>query len=173
MGMAFDKVRVLVVEDHEASVQIVRALLSAIGVKDIVTERTCATALARLDHDKVDIAILDRMLADEDGLDFLRAIRRQDSRHAFLPVLVLSAYTDKGRVESARDAGATEVCAKPVSPVEVYRRLMSMIVTPRPYVRSEGYFGPNRRRRGGDNYTGPERREVRESDPPQSAAEAA
>lgn len=158
MATAFDKVRFLVVEDNEASVQIVRTLLNAIGAKDIVAERSVAGALRRIESEKLDIVILDLRLGTDDGLDVLKAVRRQDSRHAFLPVLVLSAYTDQTRVEAARDAGATEVCAKPVSPAELYRRLMAMIVEPRPYVRSDGYFGPDRRRRREDEYQGVERR---------------
>jgi len=73
-------------------------------------------------------------------------------------VLVLSAHTDKARVEAARDAGATEVCAKPVSPAEVYKKIVSMIAEPRLYIRSDGYFGPDRRRHGEGDYEGDERR---------------
>jgi hypothetical protein len=37
-------------------------------------------------------------------------------------------------------------------------RLVSVIEHPRPFVRTSGYFGPCRRRRGAEEYRGPERR---------------
>lgn len=160
MALAFDKVRFLIVEDHEPSIQIVRTLLKSLGVKDVVAVHTPADALWRLDNEKFDIVVLDLLLGEETGLDLLRNMRREESRHAFLPVLVLSAYTEKSRVEAARDAGASEICAKPVAPAEMYRKLVSMIVEPRMFVRTGGYFGPDRRRRKADeSYRGPERRE--------------
>ena len=47
-------------------------------------------------------------------------------------------------------------------------RLVSVIEHPRPYVRTEVYFGPCRRRRGAEEYRGPERRTERSK---QQAAE--
>ena len=47
------------------------------------------------------------------------------------------------------------------------QRLQAVIESPRPYVRTKGYFGPCRRRRGAEEYRGPERRDKKE------AAEAA
>lgn len=158
MALAFDKVRFLVVDDNDASVQIVRTVLKALGVKEVTAVATLAGALQKLETEKTDIVVLDLLLGEQDGLDLLRAVRREDSRHAFLPVLVLSAYTDKERVEAARDAGATEVCAKPISPAELYRKLVTMIAEPRAFVRSPGYFGPDRRRHQSDGWTGKERR---------------
>ncbi len=158
MALAFDKVRFLVVDDNDASVQIVRTVLKALGVKEVAAVATLAGALQKLETEKADIVILDLLLGEQDGLDLLRNVRREDSRHAFLPILVLSAYTDKERVEAARDAGATEVCAKPISPAELYRKLVTMIAEPRAFVRSPGYFGPDRRRRSDDKWTGTERR---------------
>jgi hypothetical protein len=37
-------------------------------------------------------------------------------------------------------------------------RLVAVIESPRPYVRTVAYFGPCRRRRGTEEYRGPERR---------------
>ena len=58
----------------------------------------------------------------------------------------------------ARDAGVNEFIAKPVSVKTMMPRLVAVIENPRPYVRTKGYFGPCRRRRGAEEYRGPERR---------------
>ena len=46
---------------------------------------------------------------------------------------------------AARDAGANEVLAKPVSVHNLVRRLLSVIENPRPFVSCPTYFGPDRR----------------------------
>jgi predicted metal-binding transcription factor (methanogenesis marker protein 9) len=68
-----------------------------------------------------------------------------------------TAYAEKSRVEAARDAGVTEFCAKPVTAVELYRKVCSVINSPRSFVRTKMYFGPDRRRRS-KAFSGEERR---------------
>ena len=60
---------------------------------------------------------------------------------------MLTGYTDRLRVFHARDAGVTEFMAKPISPKSLYARISAVIDRPRPFVRAEDYFGPDRRRR--------------------------
>jgi two-component system chemotaxis response regulator CheY len=47
----------------------------------------------------------------------------------------------------ARDAGATEILAKPCTPKAIYARLAAIVERPRPFVKSPSYAGPDRRRR--------------------------
>jgi two-component system chemotaxis response regulator CheY len=62
-------------------------------------------------------------------------------------------------VHEARDAGVDEFLAKPLTAKGVIERMTQVIDHPRPYVRAESYFGPDRRRRADPNYRGPWRRE--------------
>jgi DNA-binding response OmpR family regulator len=71
---------------------------------------------------------------------------------------MLTGHTHIDHVRLARDAGANEFLAKPVSVKAILSRLMAVIDHPRAFVRSSGYFGPCRRRRAMDDYRGPERR---------------
>ena len=80
---------------------------------------------------------------------------------------MLTGYTSIDQVREARDIGVNEFIAKPVSVKTMMQRLQAVIESPRPYVRTKGYFGPCRRRRGAEEYRGPERRDKKE------AAEAA
>ena len=62
---------------------------------------------------------------------------------------------------------ATEFLAKQISALELYERIRSVIAHPRPFVHTKTYFGPDRRRRLEDFYSGTERRaddEVRNRD---------
>jgi two-component system chemotaxis response regulator CheY len=60
----------------------------------------------------------------------------------------------------ARDAGVTEFLVKPFTARDLYRRLYQIIERPRQFVRSEDFFGPDRRRKGAADYQGPLRRDT-------------
>jgi hypothetical protein len=61
-------------------------------------------------------------------------------------------------VQEARDVGVNEFLSKPVTARGVLSRIAQVVDNPRPYVRTDGYFGPDRRRRADPDYTGPRRR---------------
>ena len=73
-------------------------------------------------------------------------------------MIMLTGHTQIDQVRQARDAGINEFLAKPVSVKTIMTRLVAVIEHPRPYVRTKAYFGPCRRRRGSEEYRGPERR---------------
>jgi DNA-binding NarL/FixJ family response regulator len=98
-------------------------------------------------------------MGDEDGIAFLRKLRHEtESPSPYVPVIMLTAHSERARVEAARDAGVTEFCAKPVTAAEMIRKVAAVIDHPRHFVRSDSYFGPDRRRRADPSYRGPERR---------------
>jgi DNA-binding response OmpR family regulator len=78
---------------------------------------------------------------------------------------MLTAHSEKARVEAARDAGATEFCAKPITAIEMLRKIGAVIDHPRPFIRTDTYFGPDRRRRADPDYAGEERRQASKNDP--------
>lgn len=170
VALDFSRVRFLVMDDHDASVEILRALLRVLGAKQVAAVKSKAAALTALSKDAPDILLLDLLLGDGSGLDLLKAIRRPDHPRAFLPVIVVSAYADQARVEATRDAGADEVLAKPVSAQELFRRIVSVVGDRRPFVRLDGYFGPDRRRRDDPDYQGPERRALPAVEEPEAGA---
>ncbi|MBL6933554.1 MAG: response regulator, partial [Rhodospirillales bacterium] len=75
----------------------------------------------------------------------------------------LSGAADNEYVHAARDLGATEFLAKPFSAETVSRRILEIVNFPRQFVTTESFFGPDRRRLGG-NTSGSERRVNQEKD---------
>ena len=59
---------------------------------------------------------------------------------------MVSANTETHQILEARDAGATEYLAKPVSGKLIYDRIVAVIENKRQSVRAEAFFGPDRRR---------------------------
>jgi len=106
-------------------------------------------------HAPADIILCD-WSHDLDGLEFLRLVRNDDnSPNPFVPVVMVTAHSERHHVMKARDAGMTEFLAKPVSANTIYGRLCAVIDSTRAFVRTHSFFGPDRRRRsvpfdGGD-----------------------
>jgi len=145
---ALAKVRFLIVDDHLHLINIVRAVLRGLGATQVFDARTPEAAFEHLRNDSIDIVLLDYMLGDQDGVEFLRRLRTDPKSPApFVPVIMLTAHTEKRRVEAARDAGANAFCTKPVTPADLLKKVALVIERPQPFVRSADYVGPDRRRR--------------------------
>lgn len=159
MAVSLEKVRFLVVDDNAHMLNIVKTILRGFGAVHVFEAKDPPEAHYRLKNDAIDIVILDYVMGEDDGVAFLRKLRSdKDSPNPYVPVIMLTAHSEKGRVEAARDAGATEFCAKPVTAAEMLRKVAAVIDRPRPFVRSDSYFGPDRRRHNDPNYRGEERR---------------
>jgi DNA-binding response OmpR family regulator len=150
---------VLVVDDNPHMRKIVVTILQAFGVIQIFEVAEAETAWKLLRDNNPDVAIVDWIMEGMSGLDLVKMIRTSTaSPNPFVPVIMLTGHTSLDRVRMARDGGVNELLAKPVSVTAVLQRLTAVIDHPRPFVRTKVYFGPCRRRRGGDEYKGPERR---------------
>jgi CheY-like chemotaxis protein len=161
------KLAVLVLEDNANMAHIVKTILRTFGVIHIYEASDVGEAFALVRQYAVDVAFVDYNLGFMDGLDFVRMIRTApDTPNPYLPIVMLTAYSETHRVMQARDAGVTEFCVKPVTAIEVYRKMVEVIDHPRPFVRTGNFFGPDRRRRSEDEepYKGPERRSLKAAD---------
>jgi len=102
--------RVLLVEDHADSAELLRILLGRRGFA-VTVAGSVSTALAAACADPVDVLVSDMNLPDGSGNDLLRQLRAQGS----LPAIALSGRDRDADVESARAAGFDEFLGKPVS----------------------------------------------------------
>ena len=160
----YSRINVLLVDDNRHMLGLLRAMLGSMGVRDISDCVDAVEAFEVCRSRPIDLCFCDLNMSPIDGIEFLHLIRRgSDSPNRYLPVIMLTAHTERHRVESARDAGVNEFLAKPVRPKDLLRRLYSVIENPRPFVRAPGYFGPDRRRRDDPGYMGPERRQNAET----------
>ncbi len=106
------------------------------------------------------MAIVDFNMSPIDGVEFTRLVRQAaDSPNPFLPIIMLTGHAARARVEEARDAGVTEFVVKPVTAKAVLDRINAVVNKARPFIRTQEYFGPDRRRRQDPAFTGPWRRQ--------------
>src|SRR5438445_6604394 len=105
--------RVLVVEDDEATRGALRALLDDAGyVCDEVGDGERAVAVMR--DARFDLVLLDLGLPGMSGADVHRHLRR-DPRTRFLPIVFLTAQTDREAKLSELEAGAEDFITKPIN----------------------------------------------------------
>jgi CheY-like chemotaxis protein len=155
----FDSLRALVVEDNEHMRQLLRELLNAGGIRAISEAQDGESALEVMRAQRCDLVLADMAMAPMDGIAFTRHLRTSEgSPNPFVPVIMITGYTERHRVEAARDAGVTEFLAKPVTPGTFFARIAEIVDRPRPFVRTGGYFGPDRRRKMLESHSGPWRR---------------
>jgi two-component system chemotaxis response regulator CheY len=158
-GYRFDRLKLLVVDDNPHMRKLVVTILQAFGSKQIYEAGDAQQGWTMLRDANPDVMFLDWMMGGMTGLDLVKMVRTSvASANPFVPIIMLTSYAQLDHVRAARDAGANEFLAKPVSARAILTRLTSVIEHPRPYVRTKAYFGPCRRRRGQDEYRGPERR---------------
>jgi two-component system chemotaxis response regulator CheY len=167
-GYKFDRLKILVVDDNVHMRKLVTTILQAFGVNQVQEADSGKRAWALLREFNPDVVVLDWVMEDMSGVELVQMLRTNaQTPNPFVPVIMLTGHTSLDHVMQARDAGANEFIAKPVSVKTMMSRLVAVIENPRPYVRTAGYFGPCRRRRGAEEYRGPERR----AEPKQQAAE--
>jgi CheY-like chemotaxis protein len=151
--------RALIVEDNLHMRALLRSLLKVTGIQHIYEASNGEDGFAELEVHRPDFIMTDLNMKPMNGLEFTRRIRtapNSPSRH--IPIIMVTGHTERKYIELARDAGVTEILAKPITARNLYSRLGEIVERPRPFVRCQGYFGPNRRRRALPDYDGPKRR---------------
>jgi len=157
-GYRFDRLRILVVDDNVHMRKLVSTILQAFGVINIHEAASGESGWEMVREHNPDIIVLDWVMPGMSGIDLVKMLRvNPQSPNPFVPVILLTGHTSMDHVQQARDAGVNEFIAKPVSVKTMMSRMAAVIEHPRPFVRTNAYFGPCRRRRQND-HQGPERR---------------
>jgi two-component system chemotaxis response regulator CheY len=158
-GAGFESLKALIVEDNAHMRSLLRALLNSVGIKEIAEAAHGQAGIDVLRERKPDLVLTDMAMKPMNGIEFTRHIRNHEqSPNPFVPIIMITGHTEKHRVEEARDVGVTEFLAKPITAHSLFSRIAEIVERPRAFVRCDGYFGPDRRRRLIDDYAGPWRR---------------
>jgi two-component system catabolic regulation response regulator CreB len=113
--------RVLVVDDEPAIRESLAFALKREGV-GVLEAASLKEARALLDE-QADLIILDLVLPDGNGLDFLRALRAGSD----VPVIVLTSRDDETDRVLGLEMGADDYVLKPFSPREVAARVRAVL----------------------------------------------
>ncbi len=152
--------RVMVVDPYSQLREIIRDILvRGIGVGEVVEAKDGEEAISYMRDFPPDVVIADSYMEPINAIEMTKRIRAgDDNLDPHIAVIVISGRAEVGEIMAARDAGANEYLAKPVSAKILELRLHSIFENPRPFVRANNFFGPDRRRHDSENFHGSERR---------------
>jgi len=121
--------RILIVDDEPADVEFLRHVLKGEGYGELIEAMNARAAADRLNELAPDLIILDLMLPDFDGFDFLDEFQAWLPQDGFVPVLVVTGDTSAATRRRALAAGASDFLTKPLSPAEIRLRVRNLIHT--------------------------------------------
>jgi CheY-like chemotaxis protein len=149
------------VDDNHHMRILIGEILRAIGVKHLYEASDGAEAIQMLRREPIDVVMTDLAMQPLDGIDFCRLVRNSpDSPNPMIPIIMITGHSTMRRIGEARDVGANEFLAKPITARGIIHRITEIVEHPRQFIRTPDYFGPDRRRRSDANYRGPKRRSV-------------
>ena len=113
---------ILIVDDEEPIRDFIRRNLDVRGYRTIVVNDGLA-ALAALEHDSIDLIILDVMMPHLNGFEVCRRVRQNST----VPIIVLTALGEEADKITAFDLGADDYLTKPFGVGELLGRLKAVL----------------------------------------------
>jgi DNA-binding response OmpR family regulator len=113
---------ILVVDDEERLVSLVKAYLEQGGFR-VVTASNGRDALFVARQEKPDLILLDIMMPEMDGHEFMRHHRRENET----PIILLTARIEEDDKIIGLELGADDYITKPFSPRELLARVRAVL----------------------------------------------
>ena len=144
MAYQFHRISVLVVEDNQPMLEITKSLLVTFGIGHVIGAQNGEIGFKRFCEYNNDIIIADWMMKPMDGISFTRQVRNDiKSPNPYVPVILMTGFSEKRRVLQARDAGVTEFLVKPFNARHLYKRLVQVLERQPHFVRGPDFLGPD------------------------------
>lgn len=116
--------RILIVDDQQADVELLAALLAAEGYRAVSSTTAPASVCTLHRAHAYDLVLLDLQMPAMDGFRVMEALQA-GSPDGYLPVIVLTSQA--GHTLRALDAGARDFISKPFDLLEVRTRIRNML----------------------------------------------
>lgn len=110
--------KILIIDDDRDTCDLVRSVLEKENYQVLTTTQP-QSALRLLQHEAVDIVILDIMMPDLDGLSLLEALRQETGA----PILMLTALSDPRVMQQCYHLGASDYLVKPFAMSQLKERV--------------------------------------------------
>ncbi len=106
--------KILVVEDNETNLYLIRFILEKSGY-EVIEAREGAVGVELAIKEKPDLILMDVQLPDIDGLEATKRIRASKA-DGEIPIIALTSFAMAGDRERALAAGCTGYIEKPINP---------------------------------------------------------
>ncbi|MDZ7618746.1 MAG: response regulator [Patescibacteria group bacterium] len=134
--------KILIVDDDTITVRVFRKYLWEANYRNLVSTSNAEQTLEMVARESPDVILLDVLMPGVSGLEILSAIRG-DRNHADIPVIILTASTERETKLQALARGVTDFLQKPVDPCEMIPRVRNAlrIKAFTDYYRAHSVFG--------------------------------
>ena len=129
--------RIVIVEDNKTNLMIMTRLASHTEGVTAVPFDNPRLALNYVQERGCDLLVLDYLMPEINGLDFIRRFRENPGA-VDVPVVMITSENDRTVRSAAIEAGATDFLTKPVDPVEIRARLRNLLAIRKAAIKERG-----------------------------------
>ncbi len=129
MNDSIKESNILIVDDTVDNLVFLEQLLARKGFRNVVSLSDSRLVMEQIEKQEPDIILLDLMMPHLTGYDILRSVRVKYDESVFLPVVVLTAITDREARQKSLSVGATDFLTKPLDIIEVSQRVSNLLKT--------------------------------------------
>jgi len=129
-SIAIRQSKIMIVDDEQLVIRVVRRFLSSDGYENFFTITDPRQALEAIDREKPHVVLLDIMMPHITGLDLLK-VRQKTASLQHIPFIILSANSEAQIKRDALKLGATDFLSKPVDPSDLTVRVQNALIVKR------------------------------------------
>lgn len=118
--------RIAIVDDSDINLTLLKHLVTRLGDCEPLLFSESPQGLRWCSEEVPDLVIVDYMMPEMDGIEFIRRLRAVPGREE-IPILMITANDDKELRYEALQCGATDFLTKPVDTVEFRARARNML----------------------------------------------
>jgi len=123
--MGYEGKKVLVVDDSAVIRQIIKKNLKELGFADLTEAEDGAAGLKKAGEAPLDLIVSDWNMPNMTGLEFLKAVRADDSLKGIAFIMVTSE-ADKEKIMEAVQAGVSQYIVKPFNAVQLEEKIKAI-----------------------------------------------
>lgn len=139
------RLQILVLDVDVNGAQLVRRTLGTLGISSVSISKNSEEIAALLAEKPVDIFITEWDTKPANGLDVTRFLRSPDSPDRMLPIILTTYRTDQQEHAQARGVGVNDIVMRPFNTRGLQSAITSIIDTPKQFIITHQYTGPDRR----------------------------
>lgn len=117
--------RILIVDDNQANCELLEAYLAEIDC-EIEYAYDGQQALEKVDSFQPDLILLDVMMPKLNGFEVCQRLKA-DPENQRIMILMVTALNELGDIERAVNAGTNDFVSKPVTKLELVKRVQNML----------------------------------------------
>ena len=148
----------LLLEKRRGRRTLLAELVQEAGFLLVVEASSETNALECLKRINFDMVFVEVSGARDPFFMLVRDIRNDRTRNFRVPIIIVSALTHRGIIERMRDIGASGFLPRPFSRGLVQLQVARGLKDARPFIETETFVGPDRRRWNDPGFSGPDRR---------------